>query len=301
VARAQEPLPVKSAKLAGKTYAVSGRRALKKGVRLTLGPGVKIVGLGENGTLGVDGGSLEVAGEREAPVVFENVWVSLGWNFQRLRIAHARFEGTGGVVVPHEEETRGKAFLENVAFSGDASVWVTFHEGGIELRNVTAQSACQIAATAPDRNVSLDITGCRFLMKGDPGVIQGGLTVFRVREARVVNTQVDGISASFTGVAKLAIEGCRFDAQGFHVRQDKKDRIGKTQIARCDFASKVIQFEGPSGDRGRVTLKECHFRGDATTEPEEIVRKRITAKDVQVVVKSPKPTPNDLAGPDDSK
>jgi hypothetical protein len=270
---------------------------LKKGVRLTLGKGVRVIGQGEGGVLNLDGGSLEVAAEPGAEVIFENVWVNLGWKFKRLKIVHARFQGSGGLSVPHEEQTRGKAFLEHVAFSGNASVWVTFHEGGLELRNVTAQSTCQVAATGSDRNVKLEVADCRFVTKDNPNVIQGGLRVHHVKEVRMIRTQVDGMTASFTGGVKLTIDGCRFDASGFYVRQEKKDRIGKTQIARCDFGSRVISFEGPSGGRERVILRECHFRGDATTEPGEIVRKRITAKGVRVVIKSPSSTPNDLAGP----
>ncbi len=225
------------------------------------------------------------------------VWINLGWKFKRLKIVHAKFLGTGGVFVPHGGETRGKAVLEHVAMTGDASVWVTFHEGGLVLRNVTCRSTCQIAATGSDRNVKLEISGCRFLNTEEPGVMKGGLRLHHVKEARLTNTQIGGMTASFTGGVKLTLEGCRFDAPGFYVRQEQKGRIGKTKISRCDFASEKLVFEGPRGGREKVTLKECHFRGDATAKPDEILRYRIKAQGVQIVVKSPSPTPHDLAGP----
>lgn len=296
-ARAQEPLPIKSAKLTGKTYTLTGWHKLEKGVHLTLGKGVKVVGQGKGGVLNLEGGGLEIAGAPGEEVVLENVWVNLGWKFNRLKIAHAKISGKGGVSVPHEAQTRGKARLENVAFSGDASIWVTFHEGGMELFNVTAQSTCQIASTGADRNVKLAITGCRFVSKGDPKVIQGGLTLDTVKEAKLVNTQVGGMGAMFKGVSKLTLEGCRFDGRGFLVKQDLKGRMSKTKVSRCDFAMPDIRFQGPARGRERVTLTDCHFLGDAATAAEDIVTKRIKAQGVKVTVKSPREKPNDLAGP----
>ncbi len=299
-AQAQEPLPIRSAKLEGKTYTLTGRHTLDKSVRLVLGKGVRVIGQGKGAVLDLEDGSLEIAGEPGEEVVLENVWINLGWKFKRLKIVHAKFLKTGGVFVPHGGETRGKAVLENVAMTGDASVWVTFHEGGLVLRNVTCRSTCQIASTGSDRNVKLEISGCRFLNTEEPGVIKGGLRLHHVKEARVTNTQIGGISASFTGGVKLTLEGCRFDG-GFYLRQEQKGRIGKTKISRCDFTSDKIVFEGPRGGREKVTLKECHFKGDFTATPDEIVRYRIKAEGVKVVVKSPRPAPLEPADPAKSK
>ena len=300
LAGAGEPLPLKSVKLAGETYTLAVRQKLESGRRLTLGPGTRVVGQGKGGTIDLEG-TIEVEGKPGAEVVFENVWIVLGWKFRGLEIARARFEGSGGVYVPHERETRGKLFLDHVKCTGDASVWVTFHEGDLELRHVTAQSTCQIAGTGSDRNVKLEITSCQFVSKGLATVIQGGLRLHNVKEAEVRDTGVDGMIASFVGGAKLTLEGCRFDARSFAVRQKTKGRIGKTKIVACDFGVKRLHFDGPEGGRERVVLHDCHFRGDAKSEPDAIERDRIEAKGVRVVVRSPRPEPNDRAAASKSK
>jgi hypothetical protein len=146
--------------------------------------------------------------------------------------------------------------------------------------------------------VKLDIAGCRFLTSDKPGVISGGLRVSRVKAVSMVNTRVGGLDASFKECTKFVMEGCRFDTPAVRIQDDRKGHIGNTRIVRCDFASEMIEIDGPVGGGERVTLQECHFVGDATTDPESIVRKRIKAKSVQVIVKAPKPEPNDLAGPE---
>lgn len=292
-ALAEEPLPLnRSAKLQGKTFTLTGRHALGKGVRITLGPGTRVVGRGKNAVIDLEG-SIQVAGEPGAEVVFENVWINLTWKFAGLRIKHAKFLKSGGVSVPHERETRGKAYLEHVTMTKEASVWVTFHEGSIELRHVTSESTCQIAATASDRNVKLDMFACRFTSSSDPKVIKGGLRTHHVKEVRIENTHFGGLSSSFTGGVKLALEGCRFAGRGVSFRQPTKGRIGKIKIAKCDFGKDTgVTFEGPRGGKERVTLKECYFGGIA--DPKTILG-RIVAKDCRVAVKAPRPKPNDLA------
>ena len=293
LAHADELLDVtRSAKLAAGTYTLSGRQTLPKGVRLTLQKGVKIVGEDEGAAIDVVG-TLECLGAPGEEVVFQNIWLSLDRPFKSIRLSHTKMLGKGGVFTTHERQTIGKLFLEDVAFRDKASLWVIFQEGTLTATRVSSESSCQIAGTHTNRNFKLDVSDC-FAAKGVSG-FQGGFRLHNVKDVRLRRIEVGGIISSFRGCTKLLMEECTLGARSFTMRQDKKGRYAKTKILRCNFVTPLLKFHAPAGSRDKVTLTECHFKGDGATPPAEIATKRTKSENVRVTVKAPSPEPHALA------
>ena len=298
LAVAQDPLPVaRSAKLQGGTYFVDGRKTIPKGVKLLCQKGVRIVGRGKDPVLRVEG-DFETHGLRGKEVVIANLHLELAGPFDRVRLAFATFQGTGGIRTAKDLPARGKLHLEDVKFEGSAELRVTFEKGLIEMKRISSRAPAAIRGVDADKPLKLDCFWCFQEYEFVSG-FHGGLLVEKVKDARVRWTRLGGLASSFKDCAALVLEACKFDSEEIEISQSKAGLLGKTKILKCDVYSATLVFKAPKqkGKRDRVVLDSCFFKN--ATNVNTVLSDRIDRPEhVKISIKKLLKKPLKLGGSD---
>ncbi len=298
LAVAQDPLPVaRSARLRGGTYFVEGRKTIPKGVKLLCQKGVRIVGRGKEPVLRVEG-DFETHGLRGSEVLIANLHIELAGPFVRMRLAFAKFQGTGGIRTAKELPARGTLHLEDVKFEGAADLRVTFEKGLIELKRTSSMAPAALRGVDANKPFKLDCFWCYQESEFVSG-FHGGLLVEKVKDARVRWTRLGGLASSFRDCASLVLEACKLDSRTITITQTKAGLLGKTKILKCDFYAEELIFKAPKkkGKRDKVALDSCYFKN--ASKASTVLSERIDKPEhITVVIKKLLKKPKNLGGTD---
>ena len=127
----------------GAVYGVSGRQRVPRGKKLVLQQGVRIVGVGPDAVLAVEG-KLVVHGVPTARIRFEGLTIEPAGDFDKIQLEWVEFEGGAGIATAPDKSARGDLALTNTRFLGSAGVDVELRGGSVRMEQFEVDSWVRI-------------------------------------------------------------------------------------------------------------------------------------------------------------
>jgi hypothetical protein len=261
----------------GSVYGVSGRQRVPRGKKLVLQQGVRIVGVGPNAVLEVEG-SLVVHGMPTARIVFEGLTIEPVGDFDKIQLEWTEFEGgagvASGIATAPGKSARGDLALTNSRFLGSAGVDVELRGGSVRMEQFEVDSWVRIEGVPAKPEDPGDDSKPRKAFSAPVELLTGdcrfrdGLKLKALREGVVRGSLLVGPSSEFFGCKELQLTDNRIESKVLVLGHEDARILEKSKVTRCDIYASEIRLDAPagSGKPRRLTLDACWFSAGVTEE-----------------------------------
>lgn len=284
------PLPFPDSTITVKTddsqFFVRGRCVLPRNAKVALLRRARVEGnpgKGEDGA--VEEAVIEVSGTLELKavtggnVILRNVWLELTPECKSIYLADVNFVGGGGIRASEKGASTADVYIENVEFTGGATLSMACSAGTITVSSVHADApAALIGAPRSERvdsKANIRVLNCQGGRRGEWKGMAGGLTMTGVKSAVVQFSYLGGKASRFADNGKLSFQGNNVQSKLIEFEYSRPGQFKKAAVSGCDFRSDEVRFLAPiNGTKTeRVAVKDCWFTSG--TDAEAILTKQV--------------------------
>ena len=278
----------------GITYVIDGRVVIPRGVEISCQKDVHIRSKSKTPAFIAVEGSLKVHGVSSRDVIFENVFVEPGPEFDEIQLDTCIFRKGGGLATPKDGKAAGRILVQGCSFESGARVDVAMNSESFQFLDSGASSALKL--------------------RGVPGKDGRSRLKGIVRAARVFGIEAIGVADLTVRLSHLrsdplllrdcevlCFDGNKVEGKDLKFEQTKAGGFARTEVMKCDLYTKTISFKAPADPKrdDAVVLDKCWFQG--VTDSKGIAERIRDAADdpaqnVRASALNPQERPLELAG-----